>query len=256
MNDSLKKVAIIGFISKGLIYVVIGVLSLLAALNLGGQSSGTSTALTFLKKQPFGQALLTALGVGLLCYSFWMFIRSIKNPEQLKNNKKGKLKRIGFFITGLVYTFVAFLAFYHLFNPISENPGKRYLDFLGPSTLSITFICVGGILALQAVVLGIGVFKGNLLDQFNLEGPEYSRYIRWMGMFGFYARAFVVAIIAYFFLRAGIYSGDNEIKGIENAFSFLDKSTIGGILMIVTATGFVCYGAFYILLTKYRSFGE
>lgn len=256
MKDSLKKVATIGFISKGLIYLVIGILSLLAALNLGGQSSGTGTALTFLKKQPFGQALLTALGVGLLCYSFWMFVRSIKNPEQIENDNKGKIKRIGFFITGLVYTFVAFLAFYHLFNPISENSGKSYVDFLGPSTFSIAFISIGVILAVQAVVLGVGVFRGDLLDQFNLEGKKYSQIIRGMGMFGYYARAFVVAIIAYFFLRAGLYSGDNEIKGIENAFSFLDKSTIGGILMIITAAGFVCYGVFYIMLTKYRSFGN
>ena len=70
VKKSMKTTAIIGFISKGFIYVVIGVLSLLAALNMGGESSGTNSALLFLKKQIFGQLLLTALAVGLLCYSF------------------------------------------------------------------------------------------------------------------------------------------------------------------------------------------
>jgi len=70
LKKSYKTAAVIGFVSKGIIYVVIGVLSLMAALNMGGDSSGTNQALLFLKKQPFGQVLLLLLGVGLLCYSF------------------------------------------------------------------------------------------------------------------------------------------------------------------------------------------
>lgn len=70
VKKSMQRTAIVGFIAKGLVYVVVGVLSLLAALNMGGESSGTSQALLFVKKQMFGQFLLTALGVGLLCYSY------------------------------------------------------------------------------------------------------------------------------------------------------------------------------------------
>lgn len=255
MKKSLKSVAVIGFVSKGIIYLVIGILSLLAALNMGGESSGTNQALTFLKKQPFGQILLFLLAVGLLCYSFWMFVQSIKDPENTGNDRKGKLRRFGLFTTGLVYTFVAFLAFYHVFAYVAEEgSGSQYLTFLGPTTVSIVFIVIGIVLALQAVVLIIGVFKGGLLDQFNLEGRKFSRLIRLVGMFGFYARAFIVAIIAYFFLRAGIYSGSHEIKGIQDAFSFLDQSLVGRILMGFTAIGFVSYGAFYVLLIRYRSF--
>lgn len=257
MTKTFKTVAIIGFISKGIIYLVMGMLSLLAALNMGGESSGTNQTLAFLKKQPFGQVLLMLLGVGLFCYSLSVFIQSIKDPENLGNSRNAKLQRFGLFITGLVYTFVAVLAFFHVFTYISEeNSGARYLNFIGPSTLSVIFIGVGIILAVQSVVLIVGVFKGGLLDQFNLEGHKYHRFIRLIGQFGFYSRAFIVAIIAYFFLRAGIYTGSHDIKGIQDAFSFLDQSVIGRILMGFTAIGFVSYGAFYVLLTRYRSFDE
>ena len=213
MKKSSKSVAVIGFVSKGIIYLVIGILSLLAALNMGGESSGTNQALTFLKKQPFGQILLLLLAVGLLCYSFWMFVQSIKDPENTGNDRKGKLRRFGLFTTGLVYTFVAFLAFYQMCVCLRSRREfwLAILKFLGPTTVSIVFIVIGIVLALQALVLIIGVFKGGLLDQFNLEGRKFSRLIRLVGMFGFYARAFIVAIIAYFFLRAGIYSGSHEI---------------------------------------------
>jgi len=222
---------------------------------MGGESSGTNQALAFLKKQPFGQILLMLLGVGLLFYSFWMFVQSINDPEDLGNSRNAKLRRFGLFTTGLVYTFVALLAFFHVFTYIPEgNSGTRYLNFLGSSTLSIIFIVVGIILAIQSVVLIVGVFKGGLLDQFNLEGHKYHPFIRLIGQFGFYARAFVVVIIAYFFLRVGIYTGKHDIKGIQDAFSFLDQSLIGRILMAFTAAGFISYGAFYVLLTRYRSF--
>ena len=254
VKKSMRTTAIVGFISKGLIYVVAGILSLLAALNMGGESSGTKQALLFFKKQIFGQVLLTALGVGLLCYSYWMFVRSIKNPENISKGKINFLIRIGIFITGLVYTFLAFLSFYHLFNTSGEESGEQYLNFLGPTTVSILFIIIGIILAAQAVILVIGVFKGGVMDQFNLEGRKWSRLMRLGGKFGFYSRAFIVFIIAYFFLRAGIYTGSHEIKGIADAFSFLDQSLLGRILMAFTAVGFISYGLFFILLSRYRTF--
>lgn len=255
MKQSFKTTAIIGFVSKGIIYLVIGMLSLLAALNMGGESSGTNQALVFLKNQAFGQILLLFLGVGLICYSFWMFVQSIKDPENTGSDKNAKLRRFGLFTTGMVYSFVAILAFYHLFAYRgSEDSGTSYLDFLGPTSLSILFIGIGVVLGIQAIVLIIGVFKGGMLDQFNLEGKRYSGLIRKLGMFGFYSRAFVVVIIAYFFLRAGFYTGSHDIKGIQDAFAFLDQSTFGRILMAITSIGFISYGAFYILLTRYRSF--
>ncbi|MEM0519072.1 MULTISPECIES: DUF1206 domain-containing protein [Aequorivita] len=257
MKNSFKTAAIIGFISKGIIYLVIGALSLLAALNMGGESSGTNQALRFLRKQPFGQVLLMLMGVGLLCYSYWMFIQTFKDPENIGSKLKAKLRRFGLFTTGLVYVVVAILCFYHLITyPTSDSDNSQYLDFIGPVTLSYIFGGIAVILAFQAVVLIVGVIKGGLLDQFNLEGHRGSGVIRKIGQFGFYARAFVVIIIAYFFLHAAIYTGNHDIKGIQDAFSFLDQSPVGRVLMAITAVGFISYGAFYILLTRFRSFEE
>lgn len=257
MKKSYKTAAIIGFISKGIIYVVIGVLSLLASLQLGGKSSGTSQALTFLKKQPFGQIMLLFIGVGLLCYSFWMFLQSIKDPENMGSDRKAKSRRFGLFTTGLVYTVVAIMAFYHLFTSSYQGGSQtNYMSFLDPTLISYIFIGIGIVLFIQAIILIVGAFKGGLLDQFNLEGHKNHRIIKTMGRFGFYARAFVVLIISYFFLGAGIYSGSNDIKGMQDAFAFMDQSTLGRILMAITAIGFISYGSFYIFLTRFRTFEE
>ncbi|SDM21664.1 DUF1206 domain-containing protein [Kriegella aquimaris] len=257
MKKSLKNTANIGFISKGFIYLVIGLLTLLAALNMGGESSGTNQALKFLKRQPFGQVLLMVLGIGLLCYSFWMFVRCFKDPENIGNDRKGKMMRFGILITGLVYTFLAFLCFYHLFTYSPEgSSGSRYINLLGPSLVSILFIGIGVILVIQTIILMVGIIKGGLLDQFNLEGRKGSYIMRLVGKFGFFSRAFIVGIIAYFFLRAGLYSGSHEIKGVQDAFSFLDQSNFGTVLMVFTSVGFISYGLFFIFLSRYRTFED
>lgn len=257
MKKSYKTVAIIGFVSKGIIYLIIGVLSFLAALKMGVESSGTNQALTFLKRQPFGQSMLLFLGVGLLCYSFWMFLQSIQDPENLGSNRKAKPRRFGLFTTGLVYTAVAMMAFYHLFtSSYTADSQTRYMSFINPSIISYIFICIGIVLLVQAIILIVGAFKGGLLDQFNLKGNKHYLIIKSIGRFGFYARAFVVLIIAYFFLHAGIYSGSNDIKGIQDAFGFMDQSTLGRVLMAFTALGFISYGAFFVFLTRFRSFQQ
>lgn len=249
--------AIIGFISKGTIYLVIGALSLLAALKMGGESSGTNQALAFLKSQPFGQAMLLFLGVGLLFYSAWMFIQSIKDPENKGSNRKAKFQRFGLFTTGLVYTAVAIMAFYHLLTSSYEGDSQtNYMSFLDASVLSFIFICIGIVLLVQGIILIIGAFKGGLLDQFNLEGQKHYKIIKAVGRFGFYARAFVVLIIAYFFLRAGIYTGNHDIKGMQDAFAFMDQSSLGRVFMAITAIGFISYGVFFVFLTRFRNFEE
>lgn len=255
MKKAYKTIAVIGFASKGIIYLVIGFLTLLAALSMGGESSGTNQALSFLKKQPFGRLMVLLLGVGLLCYSFWMFFQSIKDPENIGDDIKSKLKRFGLFTTGLVYTVVAGLAFYHLFTrSYTGDSNTRYLSFINPSLLSIVFIGIGIVLLIQAVVLSVGVFRGGLLAQFNLEGHKHYRIVKFFGKFGFYARAFIVLIIAYFFLRAGIYTGNHDVKGIQDAFLFLQQSDSGQWLMAVSAIGFISYGVFFVFLTRYRRF--
>lgn len=249
--------AIIGFISKGTIYLVIGALSLLAALKMGGESSGTNQALAFLKSQPFGQAMLLFLGVGLLFYSAWMFIQSIKDPENKGSNRKAKFQRFGLFTTGLVYTAVAIMAFYHLLTSSYEGDSQtNYMSFLDESVLSFIFICIGIVLLVQGIILITGAFKGGLLDQFNLEGQKHYKIIKAVGRFGFYARAFVVLIIAYFFLRAGIYTGNHDIKGMQDAFAFMDQSSLGRVFMAITAIGFISYGVFFVFLTRFRNFEE
>src|SRR6476619_1625154 len=65
-----------GFVARGLIYLIIGVLALKVALGHGGKLTNQQGALHTVAHQPFGKLLLTLLAVGLGGYSLWRFVRA------------------------------------------------------------------------------------------------------------------------------------------------------------------------------------
>ena len=65
----------VGFLVKGVLYVVIGALALQVAAKTGGRVTGTRGALTTVLGQPFGRTLLLVVVVGLLGYAAWRILQ-------------------------------------------------------------------------------------------------------------------------------------------------------------------------------------
>src|SRR5580765_7808227 len=65
-----------GFVARGLIYAIIGLLALKVALGHGGKLTDQQGALHTVAHQPFGKLLLTLVAIGLGGYSLWRFVRA------------------------------------------------------------------------------------------------------------------------------------------------------------------------------------
>ena len=61
----METLARFGYVAKGFVYGAIGILALLAAFNVGGETTDTTGALQAIAKQPLGQILLTLIAIGL-----------------------------------------------------------------------------------------------------------------------------------------------------------------------------------------------
>src|SRR6056297_1289456 len=116
MDSKIKKMARTGFVAKGVVYGITGVLTFMAAFNMGGQKAGRLQVLEFLDKQTFGNILLILMGIGLACYATWRFIQSVSDPENIGDDTKGKAKRTAFFLSGLLYLGLAVLAVLRVIN--------------------------------------------------------------------------------------------------------------------------------------------
>ena len=259
MDKKIKNVAYAGFAAKGAVYTITGILAFLAAFNLGGSKAGKFQVIEFLEKQPFGKVLLAVLGTGLVCYAIWRFIQSVQDPENIGSSKKGIVKRVSFFISGLVYLALGIFAIVDIFYEPNSGSGGGGSSFLGPQLKMYAFIAVGLALAGKGIYQFIKAYKGDFLKKFqigSISDSKKKKAIKTFGYSGLISRGIMTCIISYFFLKAGFsFSGGSEsMKGTEEAFSFLQDNSSGPWLMGLVAAGLVCYGIYMFAHARYRKF--
>ncbi|WP_289062636.1 DUF1206 domain-containing protein [uncultured Zobellia sp.] len=261
MNNKIKQVAYVGFVAKGSVYAITGILAFLAAFNLGGQKAGKLQIIEFLEKQPFGKFLLAALGVGLICYALWRFIQSIQDPENMGTDGKALVKRVSFFISGLIYLGLGIFAIVDIFyEPDSGSGGSSSL--LTGDIRTYCFIVIGIALAGKGIYQFIKVYKGDFLKKFNLASlsdTTQRKFIKNVGYIGLMARGIMTSIISYFFLKAGFSlagSDSSSMKGTTEAFQFIQQNSSGPWLMGIVATGLVGYGVYMFTKARYRQFSN
>ena len=197
MVETIRK---IGIITKGIIYSLVGLLTFLAAVNLGGEISGKNGVISFLEEQTFGKVIVILIATGLIMYAIWRFCSAFLDSKKEGSDKKGILKRVGYAISGLIY---GSLAYSILSNSLSSNAG-------GTKTSAAQMLLEneGGIYLLYAigfVLLGVGVyqfykgFSGKFLEEIQQSGRvESEKILRKTGTYGFIARGIAFILFAFF----------------------------------------------------------
>src|SRR6476469_310230 len=66
-----------GFVARGLIYGIIGILAIKLALGAGGKTTNQQGALKTIANQPFGKVLLILVAIGLGGYAVWRLLRAL-----------------------------------------------------------------------------------------------------------------------------------------------------------------------------------
>ncbi len=104
-TSKIAKIRSAGFFTKGMVYVLLGSLTFMAALDLGGDISSTRNVIKFLLELPLGKAFVGVISLGLFAYSIWRFYQTIKFPEGGFDNEKLKsgFKRLRYFYSGILY---------------------------------------------------------------------------------------------------------------------------------------------------------
>ena len=252
-----------GMFAKGTVYVILGILTAMAAFNIGGgQTTGKSGALEFVYYQPFGKILLGIVALGLIGYVIWRWIQAFKDPEANASDdgKKRGAKRFGYFVSGLVYGYIAFEAIRMLLSSgASSGGGNSQKQSLVAQVLE--WPAGQWIVGLIAVI-----FFGKAFYQFyrSLSGKfdkkvkdsqldqRVKKILHNAGFVGYLARGVVVSVIGYFFLQAALQSNPQQVEGTKGAFQFISSMTAGPWLLGIISIGLACYGVFMFVKARYR----
>lgn len=256
MKDSAyETLARLGFVARGVVYLLVGGLAVVAALGPGGATTGSKGALASLLGQPFGWALLGAIAFGLLCFAAWRFAQSVLNADRLGDSWRERLRRIGVGVSALVNAALAVSALGLLIGARGSSDGQGARDWTA-WLLSIPFgKWIVGLFGAAIAIAAIGVahrgWKADFEDR--LDGGEaVHAWIRPLGRTGFFARALVLLIIGGFLTAAAWGADPGDARGLAGALRTLQAQPYGWILLAATALGLFLFGLLQFVIAWYR----
>jgi small-conductance mechanosensitive channel len=252
----IKKIAQTGLISKGIVYVLLGLLGFMAAFELGGQQNNEASqsgALQFVKDLPLGEVLLLLLATGLLCYAGW---RAIEVFYSTDGEEKKWPKRLRYLFSSLAYLALAIAAFrLALENKKSNNDQNQ--DFAGELLNKPFGQVLVGLAALALVIIGgYQIYYGlsekykKHVQKLSLHSTHASLLLR-SGKIGYISRGIVWLVVAFLFGRAAIYSAASEAGDTSKAFQFIEGSPFGSYLLAALSLGLMAYGFFNFIRARY-----
>lgn len=256
-KDWIEKLARFGFIAKGVIYVLLGIMAVMAAIGQGGtQQADRNGVAQLIFEQPFGRILAILLVIGIIGYVIWRFIEAINDPQHVGSDNKGMVKRIGYFVSGLIYTGFAISIIRQLAGSGSGSSNSKQTwtaKLLEMDAGPFIVMLIGIIVVIAGIMQFVKAYKAEFKKHLRLESvrAETRTWITRIGRIGFTARGIVWLIIGYFIIRAGAESDASQVKGSQGAFNFLEQMSNGQWILLAVAIGVTAYGVFQFVKARY-----
>jgi hypothetical protein len=246
-----------GFAAKGVVYTLIGVLAMLAAVGAGGDTAGKKRVLAYVADAPYGRYLLAAIGIGILGYALWRFIQAAADTENKGSGGKGIAVRIGYFGIGLLYVGLSISAFALLAGTGSAGDDGQagWTARLMSQPFGRWLVGVAG-----AMVMAYGarqIYRAYTLKFMRkltarkMSAAEEKWACR-LGRTGYAARGIVFGIIGLFLILAAVHADPGEARGLSGALDALARQPWGSAVLGAVALGLTAYGLYMFVEARYR----
>ena len=237
-TDGLEKVGRLGWVAKGVVYAIMGVLAVPIAFGGGDDQATRSGALGEIAENSFGGVLLVVVAVGLGLYAAWRLTTAFLPGD---NDAKGLAHRIGYLISASVYGYLAYSSLSFVLSDStagsggSGSGGQSHLEKISRTLMESS----GGrwLLGIGALV-GLGVagyfmkkaVTQSFKDRLALGGASQDEreLIEKSGMVGWIGRSITTGLLAFFVLVAAWTADPDEAKGLDEALRSTADSWWGG----------------------------
>jgi hypothetical protein len=256
----IQRLAVLGFYTKGFLYVVIGILALAVAIGVRGtRLADPQGAMAVIAEEPYGKVLLVIFVVGAIGHGLWNLLRAITDVDGVGRKWQGIFTRC---IQAILGTFYLGMAASALEIVLSAGHAAR------TSKAEETFIAFALAVPLLGAgfigLIGLGLIGAGFTECYNgLSGRYQKNYRGWeikgvhgklitlLGIISFSVRAVLLVILGYFFLRAVLDERPGKI-GIDAALKTLLRTEYGHVVVAVAALGLIGHGLLAFYEARYR----
>ncbi len=247
-----------GYAARGFVYVSIGVIAVLAAVERVPEAEGSLGAVQAWADWPLGLVLLGAAGIGLYGFAGWRLLQSVFDAERQGTSPKALAARAGQAVSGVVYGTLGFSVFsaMDLLDDLADPEEGASEQEAAAQALAIP----GG----EWLIIGVGVFilaaglanlakaiRGGLAERLVCDAAV-RRVAEPMGRLGYGARGAAFAVMGVMLVQAGLHANAAEAAGLAEALQALERAPWGDGLLIGVALGLLAFGAFALMEARYR----
>ena len=252
----IKPLARAGYASRGVIYVVVGLFAILAAVGAADKKD-TKGAVSEILQQPFGSAMIAALLCGLVGYVVWRLVQSLFDTDEHGWSVKGMAVRAGLLASAATYTALAVYTL-SLLGLFSKASGADYhspvADFFA-GLIGIKMVLIGLVVVFAGVAIAhwYKALTRRYADHFDA-GDSAMTLIHPVSIIGLLARGAVFAVISILLLYRffTVRPVDGTPPGIKDAMAFLQQLPFGPWLLGLLGAGLVLFAIYSLMEAVWR----
>jgi hypothetical protein len=258
----MERLARLGYLAKGVVYAVIGVLALQVAFGTGGKTTDTQGALGTLAESTGGMVLLAVVAVGLVGYVLWRVVQAWMDPDGKGTHPKGLAQRAFYLVSAAIHASLAVAAFRLVLGtggagPSGEQSTQSWTARLMSQPFGQALVATVGL-----VIAGVGLWqvykawKEKFRKKLRLSelSPQHAEWAVRISKLGILARGGVFMMIGAFLVQAALTANPRRAHGLDGALETLASQPYGMVLLALAAAGLVAYAVYMAVEARYRRF--
>ena len=253
-NTALEWLMRAGYGARGMVYLIVGGLAFFAALN-GGEAEGTTGALSFLIRQPFGSVLLACIAGGLFAYTLWRLADGVLDLENEGDDAEGYANRAGQIMSGLTHAALGISAILILIKGArasgDDSSAENWSASLMQHPAGQLVVLAAGLTTLSvAIYLFHKAWKSAYRK--DIIRTRMAERLEPAVRFGLAAHGFVLLIIGGLILWAGITANPEHAAGLGEALRILETQAFGRALLALAGAGLAGFAVYCFVMARYR----
>ncbi|MGA6155893.1 DUF1206 domain-containing protein [Stenotrophomonas sp. NPDC087984] len=246
-----------GLATRGVLYLLIGVLALRIALGDRGEQADRGGALQVLAQQPFGAALVWAVGIGLVCMALWRLSEAVFGAAGPDGG--AARKRLAGAARAVFYGVVAYSVLSFATGEQGSGSSDRQSQDVTARALDLPYgrwlvAAAGTAVAAAGVWIAVRALRRGFRKHLKVGAMSRRtrRAVEALGVCGGVARGAVFAVAGGFALSAAVRYDPGEAKGIDDTLRTFAGTAAGPWLLMAVALGLALFGVFSFAMARWR----